>query len=774
MSASFCIHGHFYQPPREDPWLGIILPEASAAPMMHWNERITRESYAPLAFARRLDAQGNIADIVNCYEWINFNVGPTLMRWLAREMPEVAKRMQAGDAHSLRRLGHGNAIAQVYHHVILPLASLQDKRCEVRWAVADFQYHFGRAPQGMWLSECAVDTPTLEVLAEEGISFVILAPRQAKAVVTATGETPVDESSLNIGQGYVVQLPSGKRMNVLFYHGALSQRIAFEGLLGNGETFWNRIVEAARQSQATSPEALTTIATDGETYGHHFPFGEMALAYVLEQALARRDNIFLTNVAAYFAAHPPTCQVVLHEPSSWSCVHGVERWRSDCGCTTGGHPGWNQRWRTPLRNALEFMREAVNAHFTRTAAPIMHNPAEALLDYGTVLANPERAEQFAAQWFTNDKTVHDVGWKLLVMQEQALAAFASCAWFFDDLYRLEPQHSLGYAYRAFELMHLTGGVAPLEEFKALLEEAVSNAPHHGNGKQFFEQEVLTQADTPATLLLTGCVRLQCEEREPPIGQPVQCMFPHVGIELTVQQYNEETRVLEGTGGIRNPHETHGRVVQWRWQPLSLSVAPGVPFASLAHTHLEVTETQGERRRYTASLNDFSPATRSYLLMLVLQAEERRRKPALAAAAKHILAMLPHWNTEQYPVQAPEWWNGLSPYLLLEMLHATSGAQQHQIFPGQPLLQWRQEDLNQLATIVRDLATPATRRLGSRFVQDYFFARLQCPHSTDAHLARQVAMVQAVFPENDWWAVQNKVWELGVGQWPLLASQLGFA
>ena len=232
MGASLCIHGHFYQPPREDPWLGIILPEASAAPMMHWNERITRESYAPLAFARRLDAQGNIADILNCYEWINFNVGPTLMRWLVREMPEVAGRMQAGDAHSLLRLGHGNAIAQVYHHVILPLASKEDKRCEVRWAMADFQHHFGRAPQGMWLSECAVDTPSLEVLAEEGISIVSLAPRQAKAVLTEAGESPVDEHSLNIGQGYVVQLPSGRRMNVLFYHGALSQRIAFEGLLG--------------------------------------------------------------------------------------------------------------------------------------------------------------------------------------------------------------------------------------------------------------------------------------------------------------------------------------------------------------------------------------------------------------------------------------------------------------------------------------------------------------------------------------------------------------
>lgn len=329
MISSLCIHAHLYQPPREDPWLGVVLSEGSAAPMRNWNERILRESYAPLAWARRLDTDNRILDLLNCYEWMSFNVGPTLVRWLRDHCPQLLKRMREGDKKSVERLGHGNAIAQCCHHNIMPLASEKDKLLETVWAIADFRSLFGRDPEGMWLPECAVDLPSLEALARQGIQFVILAPRQARAVIADGEQIFVTENSLDIREPYTVRLPSGASMTVIFYHGPLSQAIAFEGLLRDGELFWQRIAREAQGLQASSRGApLLCLATDGETYGHHFIFGEMALAHVLAQGAAKRDNIALTNIAAHIAANPPTREVLLHEPSSWSCVHGIERWQS--------------------------------------------------------------------------------------------------------------------------------------------------------------------------------------------------------------------------------------------------------------------------------------------------------------------------------------------------------------------------------------------------------------------------------------------------------------
>lgn len=327
MSGKFlCIHGHFYQPPREDPWLDMIFPEGSAAPFRHWNERICRESYGPLAWARRMGSNG-IFDILNCYEWMSFNVGPTLFRWIERSEPELYAKILEGDALSLKRWGHGNAIAQIYHHVIMPLASEMDRDAEVAWAIADFESRFKRRPEGMWLSETACNTDTLETLAEHGIAFTLLAPRQAEAIAELNSDDwqEVDEYSINIKEPYLVELPSGKTISIFFYDGGLSQAIAFEGLLKNGDEFWNKLSGA-------SAEGLLSIGTDGETYGHHVEFGEMALAYVLAQAIENRDEISLLNYGAYLEKHPPTRKVKIREDSSWSCYHGVERWRNDCGC----------------------------------------------------------------------------------------------------------------------------------------------------------------------------------------------------------------------------------------------------------------------------------------------------------------------------------------------------------------------------------------------------------------------------------------------------------
>ena len=426
MHRALCIHGHFYQPPREDPWLGRILPEGSAAPSRHWNERICRESYAPLARARRLDGSGRIIELLNCYEWLSFNVGPTLLSWMERSAPETYARILEADRASLARLGHGNALAQVYHHVIMPLTSDANKALEVGWAVDDFTARFGRAPEGMWLAETAVDTPTLTALATAGITFTILAPSQATAVSDdGRNWREVDAGSLDIGQPYKVALPSGRSMAVFFYHGPLSQAVAFDRLLADGEQFFRRL------SGAAGP-GLLALATDGETYGHHFTFGEMALAYVLDQARSGRDGLSLTNFATVLAKEPPRRFVRIREASAWSCAHGVERWRADCGCTTGGHPGYNQRWRAPLRRALDRLDTRLTDHFTAAGRELFPDPQAALLAYGQVMAASLSPEAFEAAHMAPelDQAGRATAWKLLSMRKWGLASLASCAWFF--------------------------------------------------------------------------------------------------------------------------------------------------------------------------------------------------------------------------------------------------------------------------------------------------------------------------------------------------------
>ena len=318
MPNFICIHGHFYQPPREDPWMNQIFPEGSAAPFKHWNERICRESYAPLAWARRLDSQGRIIELVNCYEWMSFNFGPTLMAWLERSAADTYERIVEADKKSVERFGHGNAMAQIYHHVIMPLAKDRDKRVEVAWAVADFRARYGREPEGIWLSETAVDSATLEILAEFGFKFTILAPRQASAIAPVGSDDwrEVQEHEVDVRRPYLVELESGKTISVFFYNGPISQAVAFEGLLSDGEKYWNKIRD-------NLGHGLLSVGTDGETYGHHFAFGEMALAYVLDQARSGRDDVELTNYATYLAANPPYEKVRIHEKSSWSCYHGL-------------------------------------------------------------------------------------------------------------------------------------------------------------------------------------------------------------------------------------------------------------------------------------------------------------------------------------------------------------------------------------------------------------------------------------------------------------------
>src|SRR5207253_6109232 len=383
MERYLCIHGHFYQPPRENPWLEAIERQDSAYPYHDWNERITAECYAPNAASRILDGSGRIVRIVNNYSSISFNFGPTLLSWLEEFSPDVYRAvLEADEASRARFSGHGSALAQAYNHIIMPSANAADKRTQVMWGIRDFVKRFGREPEGMWLPETAVDLLTLEALADAGIKFTILAPHQAARVKQADGGwRNVDERTLDTTRPYLQRLPSGKSIAIFFYDTTVSRAVAFEGLLKNGETFATRITTIFNSGEGPQ---LANIATDGETYGHHHRHGDMALAYAVHH-FDSTGTSRLTNYGELLALFPPTHEVEIHERTSWSCAHGIERWRSDCGCSTGGRPGSTQAWRQPLREALDWLRDQIREPFAARAGALLYDPFAARDDYISII-----------------------------------------------------------------------------------------------------------------------------------------------------------------------------------------------------------------------------------------------------------------------------------------------------------------------------------------------------------------------------------------------------
>src|SRR5712692_8441916 len=385
MERYICVHGHFYQPSRQNPWLEAIELQDSAHPYHDWNERITAECYAPNTAARILDSTDRIVQIINNYARMSFNVGPTLLAWLEQQAPEVYEAIIAADRDSqVRFAGHGSALAQAYNHMILPLANRRDKYTQIVWGMRDFAYRFGRQPEGMWLPETAVDLETLDLLAECGIRFTILSPTQACRVRALSDRAWRDVSGGHIDSTmpYVQHLPSGRQIAVFFYHAALARGLAFERLLNNGEQFAEQLL-GAFSAQLPGPQ-LAHVATDGETYGHHHRFGEMALAYVLD-SMETHDLARLTNYGAYLEQYPPTHEVEIIENTAWSCAHGIERWRSNCGCRTGGPPEWQQTWRTPLRAALDWLRDTLASAYAQHGSRILRDPWAARDDYIAVV-----------------------------------------------------------------------------------------------------------------------------------------------------------------------------------------------------------------------------------------------------------------------------------------------------------------------------------------------------------------------------------------------------
>ncbi len=493
MSGFICIHGHFYQPPRENPWLGEIEVQDSAYPYHDWNQRITSECYAPNTASRILDPKNRIIDIVNNYTRISFDFGPTLLSWLEAHEPEVYRAVLEADRESRRRFGgHGSAMAQAYNHIIMPLAVSRDRRTQIIWGIRDFRHRFGREPEGMWLPETAVDLETLDIMAEQGLRFTVLAPHQAKrfrdqgqkAWKTAAG------GRIDTRRPYRCRLPSGRQMALFFYDGPLAREVAFGDILKAGPALAERLGQGFDRS-ADTPQ-LRHIATDGETFGHHHRFGEMALAYALYQ-IEKQGRSALTNYAAFLAAHPPDEEVEIQENTSWSCAHGIERWRADCGCHSGAHPGWIQAWRSPLRKAMDELRDALAAPYEKAIRALGPDPWRLRDEYIRVIhdgSEPSRSAYLAG--FGLERTPPEQRiriWKWLELQRSTQFMYTSCGWFFDEISGIETLQVLSFAARAMQLARELGAGDREPVFLKTLEDAPSNRPFFKDGAQVYRQKI---------------------------------------------------------------------------------------------------------------------------------------------------------------------------------------------------------------------------------------------------------------------------------------------
>lgn len=496
------IHGHFYQPPRENPWLEAIELQDSALPFHDWNERICKECYNPNSVSKIVDSRNRILDVVNNYEHMSFNFGPTLLSWLEHFAPLTYERIIKADIESVaEHSGHGNAMAQVYNHIIMPLANENDKRTQILWGIRDFVYRFGRKPEGMWLAETAVDDETLRLLEENGIKFTVLSPYQALKFRKEGAKDWQDVSWGNIDPArsyrYYIKSAPGKYIDLFFYDGAISRSVAFDELLKDGNKFIKRLKEGI--SDCRDYPQLVNIATDGESYGHHTKFGDMALSYVLK-IKAKDEGFTITNYAEYLDKYRSDCEVDIKQASSWSCFHGVGRWKEDCGCSTGGHPGWNQKWRKPLRNALDYLRDELVVVFEEEGQKYFDDCWKVRNEYINVILDRSEmnVKKFQQDNFKPDLSDEDKvrAMELLEIQRQTLLMYTSCGWFFSEISGIETVQIMKYAARAMQLAAKFTDKNLEENFTNILAEAKSNIADFGTGKDIFERFVKPSIITP--------------------------------------------------------------------------------------------------------------------------------------------------------------------------------------------------------------------------------------------------------------------------------------
>lgn len=483
-----CIHGHFYQPPRENPWLEEVEFQESAQPYHDWNEKITAECYAPNAVSRVMDSQWRIVGLINNYSHISFNFGPTLLYWLARHKPQVYEAILNADKESINNFsGHGSALAQVYNHMIMPLANRRDKETQVKWAIKDFQVRFHRDPEGIWLPETAVDTETLEVLAENNIKFTILGPHQASKIRKIGEEEWIDVANGKIDprRAYICNLPSGKEISLFFYDKRTASDIAFGNLLENGEAFAKRLIDAFKDDK--DEPLIESVASDGELYGHHHPHGDMTLAYCIYHVIST-ETVKLTNYGEFLANFPPKFEVQIVENTSWSCIHGVERWRSDCGDNMG-KAGWHQKWRKPLREAMDWLRDQLLPYYENTAQTYLNDPWAARNDYVELLLDrsKENTESFLSRHAKRplEEAEKRQVIKLLEMQRHAMLMYTSCGWFFDEISGIETVQVMMYAARAMQIAHELFALTLEGDYVKILKQAPSNITEFENGAKIY-------------------------------------------------------------------------------------------------------------------------------------------------------------------------------------------------------------------------------------------------------------------------------------------------
>ncbi len=486
------IHGHFYQPPRENPWTGESDPEPTAHPFPNWNERIFQECYRPNAFAEILDDKGEVQKVVNNYAGISFNIGPTLFSWLGKFHAGTFRRILEADRESARqRNGHGNAIAQAYVHAILPLCNDRDRRTLVHWGIAEFKHRFGRAPESLWLPETGCNDDTLGVLIDEGLKFVILSPSQAERSRLDTNSkwTEIINGNLDtsLPYRYLHRDGSGRSLAVFFYHDAVSKAIAFEGVLISSRALIDRFEEELGDGRL-----LVSAAVDGESFGHHFRFGERCLAYALEEEAPKR-GFEMTNYAEFLEHHLPEMEVEIKKGAdgkgtAWSCPHGLGRWYADCGCWVYDKEGWNQAWRGPLRQALDLLRNQAALFFQDSG--LFADPWKARDAYVGIILNPKALPKFlTAHLKSPGESAKAKAVMHLELQKNALLMYSSCGWFFDDISGLESVLILKHAGRVLDYFEELGLKSPREDFQEILAEAKSNLPEMGNGADIFNRRV---------------------------------------------------------------------------------------------------------------------------------------------------------------------------------------------------------------------------------------------------------------------------------------------
>ncbi len=545
-----CIHGHFYQPPRENPWLDEIEREESASPYHDWNERINMECYRANTAARLVDGGNQVISLMNNYRYFSFNFGPTLLHWLETHDPFVYQAIINADRESVReRGGHGNAIAQVFNHIIMPLANLRDKVTQVHWGIRDFEYRFGRRPEGMWLAETAVDRETLAVLAEAGIKFTILSPFQAaRWRFTGKGSEWVESSGGTIptGRAYRCDLGGGKEINIFFYDAALARGVAFERSLEHSSNFLGLIARNFEQrGELIDGPWLVNTATDGESYGHHFKFGDMALAAAFRE-LESDPEAEITNYGLFLASFPVTAEVDIIENTAWSCAHGLGRWSLDCGCHIGGNPDWNQKWRAPLRAAVNHVRDMAADHFEKQMRTLSRDPWKARNEYiDVILGRSGYLEKFLQNHLEAGRANIERFMKLLEMQRYSLYMQTSCGWFFDEISQHEATLILKYAARAIQLAGETGSPPIEPAMLEILEQAPSNLPEYGNGARVYLKKVVPElvqegrvAANYAIQSLAVPSRRQLKiytygitpQKEEDLGSnPLPCLFGHITV-----------------------------------------------------------------------------------------------------------------------------------------------------------------------------------------------------------------------------------------------------